>query len=1022
MGQSNLFKDSKIYLGVDVGSVSVKVVAIGDAANRTLFEKIRENETGISIFHLEQIQTSLKDFYLLNTGYTRTHGEPIRKTFDILYQLQNYLTPPMIGGIRITGSGAGPIAEALQIKKENEFKTLAQSVGLLYPEVTTILEIGGATSKFLTISGNGANGDVRILDYGKNGDCAAGTGVFMDQQASRLLYRIEEVGDVVLGADTSATIAGRCSVFAKSDMIHAQQKGYQPPQILRGLCEAVIRNFKGAIIKGKAMGEKIAFVGGVAGNKGAVQAVKEVFDIQDSRLIVPELHAFLPAIGAAFVAAKDGEPAAASLFPLPEIPEHTQREFPRTQPISMEKVVLLRDRTTQFTFDGKSLPVDAYLGVDVGSVSTKLVLIDDAGDLIKEIYTRTDARPIEIVSNGLKTIGEELGDKVKICGVGTTGSGRELIGQLIGADTINDEITAHKTGATHISEKLLDKKVDTIFDIGGQDAKYIAIENDIVVDFTMNEACAAGTGSFLEEQAERLGINVIGEFSKLALGAKSPINLGERCTVFMEKVLTPYLHEGAQKDDLIAGLAYSIVANYLNRVVRGRHIGEVIYFQGGTAYNDSVAAAFSTVLGKEIIVPPYNGVLGAVGAALIARNKARQSTGESRFRGFALDAVDYQLRNFTCKGCSNFCDIQEFTVAGEKSYWGDKCSDRYRKARKRAQEPVIPDLVKFRDELMAPFYESNGTGPTLGVPRSMYFHERLAFWSTFLKHLDFKLVFSDKTNKAIANKGVSAAVAEPCFPILVAHGHFQDLVDKQVDFIFQPNEINRENQNPKLEAFLCPWGQTQPFVFKMVPAFKPYREKIIAPTLRFRQGKGEIKHVLRQTFKPMGKSSKLVNEAVDLAYQAQDQFEQQLRQKGNEALALLEKHIAAGIVLVGRPYNIYDSAISLNLPVKLRDYYGINVIPLDFLTLHGIDINDINDSMFWNLGYKIIQAGKFVRDHANLHVIYLTNFKCGPDSYVKHYIYDASQKPYLVLQVDGHSNDAGMMTRCEAYLDSKNLI
>ena len=269
--------------------------------------------------------------------------------------------------------------------------------------------------------------------------------------------------------------------------------------------------------------------------------------------------------------------------------------------------------------------IEAYLGIDIGSVSTNLVVIDADGNLLKEIYLRTQGRPIEVVDRGLKEIEAELADSLDIRGVGTTGSGRELIGELVGADTVNDEITAHKTGSMHVCKQMGMDPVDTIFEIGGQDSKFIRIDKGVVVDFTMNEACAAGTGSFLEEQAEKLGISIKEEFAELALASASPARLGERCTVFMERDVTGLMHKGAEVGDLAAGLAYSVALNYLNRVVRGRKIGKVIFFQGGTAYNDAVAAAFSQFLGKQIIVPPHNGVIGAIGMALIARDRMKDA-------------------------------------------------------------------------------------------------------------------------------------------------------------------------------------------------------------------------------------------------------------------------------------------------------------------------------------------------------------------------------------------------------------
>lgn len=1023
MSRTRFFVEDKVYLGIDVGSVSSKIVALAKENQAAILKKIKAREELFALNSYSSTIRAVENLFILSSNYTRTQGDSAKVTLKLLQRFLIDLPPELIGGIRITGSGAGLISQLLNIPPENDFRSLATGVGVLHPEVAAIFEMGGESSKYIAISTQEESGEISILDYGKNGDCAAGTGVFMDQQASRLLYRIEDVGRLVCQTKTAATIAGRCSVFAKSDMIHAQQKGFQPPDILKGLCEAVIRNFKGTIVKGKALGKKVAFVGGVAANQGAVNAVRDIFDLSEEQLVVPELPAYLAAIGAALLASQsDGAVTSMNLFPLPVIPETTIRKFPRTQPLSLAQVTLLRNQTQQIDVARIKQPVKAWLGIDIGSVSTKLAVIDEQGNLIKEIYTRTDARPIEVITRGLKEIGEEIGSQVKILGVGTTGSGRELIGQLVGADTIKDEITAHKTGAMYVSETMLHRQVDTIFDIGGQDSKYISIENGVVVDFTMNEACAAGTGSFLEEQAERLGINIIQEFSNLALAAKHPIRLGERCTVFMEKVLSPYLQQGARKDDLVAGLAYSIVTNYLNRVVRGRKIGDVIYFQGGTAYNDAVAAAFATTLNKEVIVPPYNGVLGAIGAALIARQRMEQASQPSRFRGFFLEKMDYQLRNFTCKGCSNFCDIQEFTVAGEKSYWGDKCSDRYRKARKQSRTPVIPNLIRAREELLEPFLQTRKSGTKIGIPRSMYFFDQLPFWSTYLNELGFQLVFSEKTNKSIINHGVAATVAEPCFPIVVAHGHIQDLIDKKVDYIFQPNVVNQETQFPEVESFLCPWGQTQPFVFKHVPAFQSYWPRIIFPTIRFREGALPVKSALRGAFKKFGIKSKKSDLAVDKAFQAQLKFNQALQKIGTEALQQVQAANSMAIILVGRPYNIYDSSVSLNIPSKLRDYYGINVIPIDFLPIHDIPISEINDSMFWSYGTKILQAAKYSSEIKNLHLIYITNFKCGPDSYVKHYAHDAAKKPLLILQFDGHSNDAGIMTRCEAYLDSKGFL
>lgn len=1017
-----------IDLGIDVGSISVKVAVVGDRDDRELLGKIAA-ESG-DFFSLDGVDSSplLNGKSILVSNYKRIKGMPVQSTYELLRELYTYVPEDRIRAMSVTGTGGRLIGQLLDVPFENDFRAVAQGVGILHPDVKTVFEMGGENSKFISIEVDEDEGIVGILDYEKNGECAAGTGSFMDQQASRLKYEIEDVGDVVMEAGKAANIAGRCSVFAKSDMIHAQQKGFQSPEVLKGLCDAVVRNFKGAIVKNRRFSPRVVFIGGVAANKGVVQAMQSLFELSDEEFSVPGYYAWMSAIGTALLA--DNAREKKKPEDIHTLATHSDAEggnFPTTPPLSMDKVILLRDRIKPYPFDDKPDVIDAYLGLDVGSVSTNLVAIDDNGDVIMEIYVPTEGDPIGVVTRNLKIIGDEIGSRIRVRGVGTTGSGRELTGVLIGADTISDEITAHKTGATHVADKLTGKRPDTIFEIGGQDSKFISIQDDVVVDFTMNEACAAGTGSFLEEQAEKLGINIKGEFAELALSSEHPIRLGERCTVFMEKDLNPYLQKGAKIDDLVAGLSLSIVTNYLNRVVRGRHIGDCIFFQGGTAYNDATAAAFGTVLDKEIIVPPHNGVVGAIGAALLAREKMLAlDEKETTFNGYNLDEVDYRIRSFTCQGCSNHCDIQEVNVKGERTYWGDKCSERYRKRSKTDKKPVIPDLISFRHELLFGEYEERqgeSSLPRIGVPRAMYTYDRFPFWNTFLSELGFEVVLSDKSNKKVINYGIDAVVAEPCFPLKLAHGHVRDLLDRDVDYIFIPNMLNIETEFMDVNSHVCPWGQTMTFVIGHTPMMEGKEDMLLQPTIHFRDGKDTVTRQLQSFVKPFGIKKKHVAEAVDMAYRAQMEFQQRLLEEGRKALKILEEENELGIVLVGRSYNMYDSGVNLAIPSKLRDYYGVNVIPMDFLPLKGVDISDMIPNMYWDYGRKILQAARIVSQYPNIHIIYITNFKCGPDSYIKQYVRDASGgKPFLSLQFDGHSNDAGFMTRCEAYLDSKGFL
>ncbi len=1056
------------YVGIDIGAIS------GTAALLIQGQDDLPPRAAEKLHPLSSRSRGDEKIYI--SPYRRTRGKPIATARELLEEIIAIVGSDRIKGVCLTGSGAKVAGAKLAAAVVNEFKAIAagltatdlahksdESVNapnakerLGKPsaepgaEVCTVFEMGGETSKYLRLSRN-EDGTFNIIDYATNGDCAAGTGSFLDQQAGRLKFSIEQVGPLVLNAQRAAQIAGRCSVFAKSDMVHAQQKGYSPAEVLRGLCNAVARNFRTAVVRSHPVVPPVAFIGGVAANAAVVRAMREAFALGADQLIIPQAFAHLPAIGAAIIASWTCEATdLAHMSQLRAASDTTRGVLPTAAPLSMQRVLLLRDRVEPYELPFGEEKIDAYLGIDVGSVSTNLVVIDEAGSVIYEIYTETQGRPIEVASEGLAEIHRELGRRIDIRGVGTTGSGRELIGQLVGADTINDEITAHKTGAMFVGRRMLDGQIpDTIFEIGGQDSKYISLQDGVVVDFTMNDACAAGTGSFLEERAEELGISIKDEFAALALSSRAPIRLGERCTVFMERDVNSYMQRGAQKADLVAGLAYSVVQNYINRVVRGRKIGQCIFFQGGTAYNDAVAAAFTAVTGKEIIVPPHNGVVGAIGAALLARDKmtspvaklaapssagqlgtyVSQSKGplrESRFRDYDLSQVNYSLREFTCKGCSNSCQIQEFNVEDEKTYWGDKCSDRYRKAAKAEQQPVIEDLFGFREKLLLD--ESNlpavaDNALTVGIPLTMFAYESLPFWRTMLGRCGFRTVLSEPTNKRIVQAGLDTVVAEPCFPIIAAHGHVVELTQRQdVQYILLPNLISMESRWSEVESHLCPWHQTLPFVCRQAPALQPNGHRFLMPTLHFREGPKLITRQLQDYFKLLGVSKRAVAAAVQAGYQAQKEFQIQILTRGQMALTVLQRSGAKCILLLGRPYNIHDAGMNLAVANKLRDRYGVNCLPLDSLDTDAVDIRDVNNNMYWVLGQRAIAAAKLVRRHPNLHIIYITNFKCGPDSFIKHFIRSASGKPFLTLQFDGHSNDAGIMTRCEAYLDSIGVL
>ena len=474
---------------------------------------------------------------------------------------------------------------------------------------------------------------------------------------------------------------------------------------------------------------------------------------------------------------------------------------------------------------------EGYLGIDVGSISTNIVVIDPQMQVLAREYLMTAGRPLEAVTEGLKRIGEKLGSRLKILGAATTGSGRYLTADFIGADLVRNEITAQATASAAINPA-----VDTILEIGGQDSKFISLENGAIVDFMMNKVCAAGTGSFLEEQAEKLGIAIKEEFGRLALESRQPVPLGERCTVFMESDLVHHQQQGAAKEDLVAGLAYSIVQNYLNKVKEERRVGETIFYQGATAANRGIVAAFEAVLGKKITVPPHHDVTGAIGAAILAMRERTWET--SGFKGFDLVNREYSISSFECQSCPNTCEIRQVKITGEKPLvYGGRC-EKY-EVRRDQQLADLPDLFSQREAwLYGPEPPAAGNRGTIGLPRAMFFQEVMPFFRAFFESLGYGVVYSQKTNKTIIHRGVECMAAETCYPVKVAHGHILDLLESGIKNIFLPSIIDMRHPHPEIEqGLVCPLAQTLSYTVPAAIDFSNYDAKLHTPVIYFGRGR-----------------------------------------------------------------------------------------------------------------------------------------------------------------------------------------
>ncbi len=996
----------KLCIGIDIGSTSSDLVILDD------------------------------DSHIVLSDYRRTKGKPIETFRAQLCDILAQINIADVETIAATGSAARLPAKILGIPFINEVAAQAAAVSHLYPDIhnATVIEMGGQDSKLIFLHNEPGAG--RVKDFALNTVCAAGTGSFLDQQADRLGINIEnEFGQLAVQSRNVPRMAGRCSVFAKSDMIHLQQQATPVCDILAGLCLALASNLKSNLGCGREFLKPIIFTGGVAANAGVVKAISKVFETTNGQLIVPEAHFFTGAMGAVLVAkskALQNSTAAGSL--LEEIDEYISRQgtslknAPRREPLATPVLPPPKNHVRSDLLASATEPIEAYLGIDVGSLSTKAVVMDRQKRILAKIYLMTAGRPLDAIHQVMKAIGDQVQNKVKIIGAASTGSGRYLTGDFIGADVVINEITAQATGAT-----IVNPKVDTIFEIGGQDSKYISLNNGVVVDFEMNHACAAGTGSFIEEQANRLGISIKEEFARLAFASKSPIKLGERCTVFMESDLLSYQQQGANTEDLVAGLAYSIVANYLNRVVGRRKIGDNICFQGGTAFNHAVWAAFEKVAGKPIMIPEHHEVTGALGAAAIAAEhieQAAQKTGvrpESKFKGFEnLVNANCTVEPFACEHCSNHCEIKKVQMAGsEPLYYGSRC-DRYN-LKKTTQKKSKFNAFKYRQDKLLEFsglnLKSKISDPKsrkIGIPMALASWQLLPTFSQFFKEMGFEVVMSGRTSKETIRKGVESVTAQPCFPIKVAYGHIVELIEKGVDYIFLPSIVSSAARfATNKHNHFCPYVQSFPYQVRSAFKGKLGNTKLLISTLRL----GESDKLTGKDFITLGKklniSAKLTLAAMEKGFEAQRSFDNALLDKGKEILAGVAPDEKL-FVLVSRPYNGCDEGVSLQLPGKFTDA-GVEVIPVEMLDLKDAQLSDekLHSEIYWSYGQKILRAAEIIRQDNRLFAVYLSNFSCGPDSFLMPFFKDImGDKPCLQLEIDEHSADAGVVTRIEAFLES----
>ncbi len=875
-----------------------------------------------------------------------------------------------------------------------------------------IVSAGGES--FMAYVLNGAGQVSNVLTGNK---CASGTGEFFMQQLRRMNVAIEDVGELS-GGHEPYRLSGRCSVFCKSDCTHATNKGVPVGRVTAGLCRMMAAKIM-ELLKSVPK-ENVMVTGGTVKNAVMLECLAEKIP----GLIVPEEAAYFEALGAALWAA-----------------DHETRPFPGPERLfysdaaTFERLAPLSSAQGQVTF--KTLnraavrPGDVcVLGLDVGSTTTKAVLVRNSDNaLLASIYLRTNGKPVEASRQCYREILKQIRteadpETVVINGLGVCGSGRQIAGLHALTDGVINEIIAHATAAVYF-----DPAVDTIFEIGGQDAKYTYITNGVPSDYAMNEACSAGTGSFLEESAlETLGIPMA-DIADIALKGAQPPNFNDQCAAFISSDIKTAIHDGIPQSDIVGGLVYSICMNYSNRVKGNRPVGEKVFMQGGVCYNRAVPLAMAAISGKSIVVPPEPGLMGAFGVAL--EIKKRIDAGLMAPTRFDLQALIHREvgygKPFICKGgkdrCDRHCEIAVIELEGKRYPFGGACNRYYNLRRRLKYDMESLDLVDQRQKLIfashAPAAPAGAPRGRVGINRSFLVNTYFPMYDRFFKALGFETVLPEAPTAA----GIDQRDAPFCYPAELAHGFFDALLRQTPppEYIFLPHFKAVPALNGGTNAQVCPFVQGETYFLRTAFAeaiadLRARGVRVLAPVLNLTNGLDEARKPLLETAREMGVSRKEAEAALDQALSAQRDLCARMQALGRETLAALaEDPEQTAVAVFGRPYNAFVEEAHMGIPRKLASR-GIRAIPIDFLPLEGEPVGYMN--MYWGMGQLILKAARYVQRHPSLFGVYITNFSCGPDSFLMGYFRDVmGRKPSLTLELDSHTADAGLETRIEAFLD-----
>ena len=974
MGREYDMTQTGLSLGIDIGSTTAKAVLVEDG--RILYEKYQR--------HFSQVRQ--KTLELLEEAAAVAGDRPFTAA--------------------ISGSAGLGLAESAGVPFVQEVFATGEVVRALEPDASAVVELGGEDAKIIFFDGG--------IDERMNGSCAGGTGAFIDQMATLLGVTADELDQLSLESTRLYPIASRCGVFAKTDIQPLLNQGAKHADVAASIYQAVVNQTIAGLAQGRRITGKVLFLGGpLYYCKGLRRRFQETLGLTDGQAVFPDYGRFAVAMGASLYARSAGEEY--TMDRLREKIAHSSavRDAANLLPplfAGEADYAAFRARHAAATVaegDLASYEGSAWLGVDCGSTTTKAVLLGEDRQLLYTYYSSNRGNPVEIVREQLETIYGLCGDRVRIRGSAVTGYGEELIRAAFGVDRGVVETIAHYTAAKHFCPQ-----VDFILDIGGQDIKCFKIKNGAIDSIMLNEACSSGCGSFIETFARSMGYDVA-EFARKGLQAAAPVNLGSRCTVFMNSSVKQSQKDGATVEDISAGLSVSVVKNAIYKVIRAGsadELGRHVVVQGGAFYNDAVLRAFEMELGREVIRPAIAGLMGAYGAALYAMD-LRESTLISPEN---LKRFTHTARAAACQGCTNRCRLTVNSFGGGKKYIsGNQCQ----KGLGLTSPEELPDLYAWkRDALMGlrPGAEIRGS---VGLPLALGMYELLPLWHAFFTRLGFRVEVSGLSSRRVYEKGQFSIPSDTaCYPAKIMHGHMEVLLERGVDAIFYPSLTYNVDERQSDNHYNCP---VVAYYAELLRGNMDdlAQTRFLYPFLNInnrRELARELFACLHPVFPDVTKRE--VRQAVDHAFAAYEGHMTATRRQGEAAVAWARAHGKRIMILAGRPYHI-DPEICHGID-KLAASLGFVVVSEDSVC-HLADPLPVHVLNQWTYHARLYRAARYACGHPDVQLVQLVSFGCGVDAITTdevRRILEEAGKLYTQIKIDEITNLGAVKIRLRSLI------